>query len=219
MKMGKCVLVTGGSRGIGRATVNKFLDEGWSVITTSTSGEVDIDSPNLEVYMLDLSKPSSIDEFCIGLQDRQIHTLVNNAGIAGDFNELSLDTEILRQVLEVNLIRTAELTESMLKQHSELDQIINVSSSMGAFSESPMDGYVPSYRVSKAALNMYTRCLSAQNKGEKSVCAYEPGWVKTDMGGSDAPRLPGEPAEEIYRLVIDGFKTGGFYGPEGLRDW
>lgn len=214
------ILITGGSRGIGKAACQEFLKKGWKVVTSSTTGRLDFQDKNLTCFQLDLSVSASIQSFTTSIGEIQIRALLNNAGIVGDFYEKALKINTLRKVLEVNLIGLADLTDRLLGRINRGGCIINLSSGMGTFSEDIMDGWVPSYRISKAALNMYSRTLAAQLKPRGiQVCAYEPGWVKTDMGGDDASRDPAEVAVEIWNLLNDGFESGAFYGPDGRRNW
>ncbi|MCA9375415.1 SDR family NAD(P)-dependent oxidoreductase, partial [Candidatus Dojkabacteria bacterium] len=190
------------------------------VLTTSTSGKLDYKNQNLQNYQLDLSNSESIKAFVSQVHSMPLDVLVNNAGISGGFSEKLLDPKILRKVLEVNLIGLADLTNRLIGNIKPEGRIINISSGMGAFSEDIMDGWITSYRISKAALNMYSRTLAANLKSKDiEVCSYEPGWVKTDMGGKSAPREVSQPAEEIWNLVAHGFENGVFYGPTGKREW
>ena len=99
-------------------------------------------------------------------------------------------------------------------------RIVNLSSGMGSMGEwSP--GY-PAYRISKVSLNMVTRLLAAELKGENilvnSVC---PGWVRTDMGGSNANRSVEQGAYGPVRLATldDGGPTGRNYRDDKEIPW
>ena len=91
----------------------------------------------------------------------------------------------------------------------------------GSFSENMNDGYAPAYRISKAALNMYTHTRSKSLKEQNIILSsIDPGWVKTDMGGKEAQREPEEAAEDIYNLAIrDDIETGQFWRQGKKRSW
>ena len=99
-------------------------------------------------------------------------------------------------------------------------RVVNVSSGMGQLAE--MNGGCPGYRLSKAALNALTRILADELKGTgvkaNSVC---PGWVKTDMGGPDAPRTPEQGVQTIVWLATlsDEGPTGGFFRDKQPIPW
>jgi NAD(P)-dependent dehydrogenase (short-subunit alcohol dehydrogenase family) len=67
------------------------------------------------------------------------------------------------------------------------------------------------YKISKAALNMVTRCLAIRLDGQITVSSVHPGWVKTDMGGDDADIEPEEAAEDIFTLANSQVETGQFW--------
>jgi NAD(P)-dependent dehydrogenase (short-subunit alcohol dehydrogenase family) len=74
--------------------------------------------------------------------------------------------------------------------------------------------HYPAYKISKCALNMYMRTLAARLKHEGTniiVSSVHPGWVKTDMGGDEAPTTPEEAAENIYKLAVSRPETGQFW--------
>ncbi|MEQ1500389.1 MAG: SDR family NAD(P)-dependent oxidoreductase, partial [Parcubacteria group bacterium] len=112
----KILLITGASRGIGRATAQKFLDMGDFVIGTSTSGESALKHDNLVMVKLDLSKSESIKECVKNIEKlgKKIDILINNAGInVEDWEETVLDVSRLRETLEVNLIGMVDFTEQI----------------------------------------------------------------------------------------------------------
>lgn len=213
----KTVIITGTTRGIGRALANKFLKEGFKVIGTATSGKSDIKNPNFEIIRLDLTNSDSISKAANLIKEKadKIDILINNSGInLEDWDVVDMDIGILRKTLEVNLFGLIEFTEKLLPQISLDGQIVNTSSRMGSLSEDFTDNPAdcPSYRISKTALNMYTKTLAARlKKLGTTVSSVHPGWVKTDMGGEDAPRDPAEAAEEIFKLATTPHKTGMFW--------
>ena len=216
----KTVVITGISRGIGKATAEKFLNEGWRIIGISKTGNSPIQHHNLEVQKIDISKPESINVFIeqFNKSDVRIDVLINNAGISIDQGQ-SISMEILRKTLEVNLIGLIDLTEQLLPKINDGGYIINLSSGLGSLADATSGNY-PSYRISKVAVNMYTRTISARLIDRNiTVCSVDPGWVKTDMGGAGATRKPSEPAKEIYEMVTSKIDSGYFWHKGKKKSW
>lgn len=224
----KTIVITGVSRGIGRALAIKFLEEGWRVLGTSQSGSVDYSNDRLEIFKLDLADTASIEKCCDAMRDRggHIDALINNAGTLEDEDETRVIVDKLRKTLEVNLIGTIGFTERILAMMAKEARILNISSAAGSLNDDPEESHFPyhypAYKISKAALNMYTRTLSGRLKNEGSqitVSSVHPGWVKTDMGGEEAPLEPAEAASDIYDLLISGPESGQFWYKSRKYPW
>ena len=228
----KTVLITGIGRGIGRALAEKFLIESYRVIGTSTTGKVDFTHPNLVVHQLDLTVPESIDRCCADIakaiekSSQGIYILINNAGVMFDEDETSVVVDKLRKTLEVNLIGTIDFTEHIVPLMKKSGHIVSLSSSAGSLADtesiakSRFPYHYPAYKISKCALNMYTRSLALRLKHEDApaggadfitVSSINPGWVKTAIGGDDADLTPEQSAENIYKLAISKPETGQFW--------
>lgn len=217
----KQVLITGASRGIGRAAAEEFLAHSWSVVGTSRSGDRPFKHPDLHMARLDFLEPGSIEAFAktIVVEGAHFDALINNAGVSIDPASDSISIDALRKTLEVNLVGLIELTELVIPLIAEGGHIINLSSGLGSITGSPPT-YAPSYSISKVGVNMYTRILGERlRKKGITVSSMDPGWVKTDMGGSNAPREPVEAAREIYRLSTMPHETGHFWQQGRMRSW
>lgn len=223
----KTVLITGVSKGIGKSLTEKFLSEGWAVLGTYHDVEL---SPkeNLTLFPLDLNSTQSISECCAKIKNtnKRISILINNAGILADEEETTVMVDKLRVTLEVNLIGTIAFTESNLPILEESGHIINISSTAGSL-ERTLNGasghypnHYPAYKISKAALNMYTRTLAKRFKDKNfTVSSVHPGWVKTEMGGSEADISPEEAAKYIYEFALSHPETGGFWFKGEKVEW
>jgi NAD(P)-dependent dehydrogenase (short-subunit alcohol dehydrogenase family) len=217
----KKVLITGVSRGIGKATAEKFLDEDWQVLGTSTSGKAPIENSNLNLYQLDLLDSISIQAFFaeIDRAGERFEVLINNAGASFDRGARNVSIDNLRKTLEVNLIGLIDLTQKLLVHIDAGGHIINISSGSGSLTEFK-GSWAPAYSISKAALNMFTRILAHQLRSRNiTVSSLTPGWVRTDMGGPGAPRDPAEAAREIYDLAVSEVESGCFWSQGHKRAW
>jgi NAD(P)-dependent dehydrogenase (short-subunit alcohol dehydrogenase family) len=229
----KTVLITGIGRGIGKATADKFLAEGYFVIGTtynSKSAPAAATTANLKTYTLDLSDPASIKKCAdeIKSSGMKIDILINNSGIIADDGETTLIPEKLRTTLEVNLIGTADFTERLIPAMTKGGHIVFISSAAGSILD--MDDvmsshhpyFYPAYKISKAALNMYARTLATRLTHEKyavTVSCIHPGWVRTDMGGDEAPESPEDAAADIFATAISTPKTGQFWYKGKKQPW
>lgn len=221
----KTILITGGSRGIGKATVNHFLQNNWKVITTSTTGTLNFTDPNLEACKLQLEDSNSIEQLASTLINKghALDALLNNAwkAIQNEESSNNISSTFLTSMLVTNLVGTINLTQQLLPIINENGVIINVSSQLGSLK---VDwGYMaPAYRIAKAGLNMFTRNYYKNPEvisKDISVYSFDPGWVKTDMGGQEAPREPEEPAIELFNLVNSKLPSGKFYRGLEKIDW
>ena len=225
MEEQKIALVTGANRGIGRAVAERLAEQNCTVLVTSRSdaGKAVAESiiqkgGTAHFYQLDVSNPSSIDKL-MGAIDQdfgRIDILINNAGIHYDTyqNTMTADFAIVEEAWQVNTLgpwRTTKAAHNLLRRSAGA-RVVNVSSSSGSFADS-WPG-TPAYSVSKAALNMLTLKMAADLKPDgilvNAVC---PGWVRTDMGGAEAPRSPKEGASSVLwpAFIPDDGPTGGFF--------
>lgn len=226
----KNILITGISRGIGKALADKFLTEGHRVYGTVRKEEDCKNEDRLNVYALDLDDSFSISNCTkkIITDAQNIDILINNAGVLLDEDDTSLIPDKLRKTLEVNVIGTAEFTETVLPIISKGGHIINISSMAGSLSLSEDLGkthypyHYPAYKISKCALNMYTRTLDLRLNHEKRdiiVSSIHPGWVKTNIGGNEAPRTPQSAADSIFDFAMSKPQSGQFWSDGEKIPW
>jgi NAD(P)-dependent dehydrogenase (short-subunit alcohol dehydrogenase family) len=211
------ILITGTSQGIGHALTRLLLINGYSVIGTNTTGIDNINENNYKSFALDLSNLDSIDAFekKLRIENIKIDILINNAGIGPDLN-FDLPEEIsFQKTFDVNVTGTTFFTEQMLQYLNVGGKIINISSKMGSIDVCEKNDSV-AYRMSKAALNMYTKILSNRLEGKQFVASVHPGWVRTNISKSNINgRLsPEESAQKIFEFMSSDFKTGTFWNVE-----
>ena len=178
----KKVLVSGGTKGIGRAIVTKLLDEGYSVIATTrdkTKANI-LEHKNLTVENLDLSSKDSVSEFQGKVESFKPSILVNNAGVTKDNLFLRMSENDWTEVIETNLNGTYRLTKIFLKDmiKNKWGRIINIGSISGLMGNPGQTNYASS----KAALEGFTRSL-AKEIGSRNITVnlVSPGFINTDM--------------------------------------
>lgn len=192
--MSNTVLIIGASRGLGLGLAKQFASEGWQVIATvrdpERANELNAVA-NIRIEVLDIDDVASLDRLIQRLSGITLDVLYINAGIAGS-RTLSADTathEQVGQLFTTNAIAPVRLAKRMLPLVDPSNGVITfMSSIMGSVETGPGMG-MPLYGASKAALNHLTRTFVAE-LGEQTgltVLSMHPGWVKTDMGGAEAP--------------------------------
>lgn len=216
--MNKIAIVTGASKGIGLALSKQLLENNYKVIGSSRKGMIaSISHQNFESLPLDLSKRESINQFAnwIMLKGIKIDLLINNAGIGPDLDTLYPEETSFDQTFDVNVKGTVFFTESMIPYMKQKGKILNVSSKMGSIDYTNIADSI-AYRMSKSALNMYTKILSSRFDGTIKVAAIHPGWVKTTIAKSNvnARLSPKESADKIMKYIETQFKNGDFWDAE-----
>jgi len=217
-------LVSGASRGIGAEIARQLAaDYGFLVFAGARDpGDVE-EAEGIVPLELDVTKQDTVDaaQEQIGTDPGHLDALVNNAGIYGDpIGAADYDLDRAHEVLEVNTFGPWRLTEAFvpLLRRSDRPRIVNVSSGAGQLSD--MNGGRAAYRVSKAGLNALTRTLASDERWLK-VNTMCPGWVRTDMGGSAAPRSLEQGADTAVWLATlpDHGPTGGFFRDRKPIPW
>jgi NAD(P)-dependent dehydrogenase (short-subunit alcohol dehydrogenase family) len=213
----KIVLITGANSGIGNALAERLIAENYFVIGTSRNGKIEnISSENLFVVELDLTNQKSIENANTIIRNKfkGIDILVNNAGIAPDLDKIKPDLESLKLTFETNVFGLVSFTETILDFVSENGKILNISSIMATLNEvSKIDS--TAYRMSKSALNMYTKTLAARlNDKNINVNSIHPGWVQTKLSTEGAPLTTEFSANGIFKLIESEMETGTFWNAE-----
>lgn len=229
----RIALVTGANRGIGREVAFQIAKQGLVVLVgcrkhedgLRVKQEIEDRGGRADVITLDVTSNSSIKEAKTLILDvyGKLDVLVNNAGILidkGDFYATGWETVL--ETFETNVLGAFGLCQAFLPSMTEhnFGRIVNVSSGMGQLSE--MNQGYPAYRISKTALNAVTKMVSEEVKNKNikvnSVC---PGWVMTDMGGSNATRSVDKGAETIVwaALLPNEGPTGRFLRDKKEIEW
>src|SRR5262249_52207592 len=152
---------------------------------------------------LDVDRPETFDAFARALEG-SIDVLVNNAGIAGDDASLqALTSDTMEGVFGTNVIGPALLTKALLPplRRGRRKVVVNVSSSLGSLT-SALGGFSYAYCASKAALNMLTVLMHAElSRDGFTVVSLDPGWNRTDMGGTAAPLAPSDTVRAMVGIL------------------
>ena len=238
----KIALITGANKGLGFEISRQLGKLGMTIVIGSrdkkrglaAAEKLKADGIDAHSLIIDVTHEPSADraaEF-IGQEYGRLDILVNNAGIMENANHKASTTphDILRDVFDTNFFGAISVTQAMLPllRKSEAGRIVNMSSSLGSLTlqsdpNSPFaEMKVFDYDASKAALNSFTVHLAHELRDTpikvNSAC---PGWVKTDMGGPDAPGSVEEGADTpvwLATLPADG-PTGGFFNSRKPLPW
>ncbi|MCP3902773.1 MAG: SDR family oxidoreductase [Planctomycetes bacterium] len=220
----RCVLVTGANRGLGLEFARQYRAAGWNVIGTTRKPAAadELRATGAEVMQLDVTDAESIAKLARELAGRPIDLLINNAGVGSRTPTIEgLDAKSAERVLAVNLLGPMRVTSALLPnvRAGAGKQIVAISSGLGSIADNT-SGRWYGYRESKAGLNMFMRSLAAELRGEGFVCVVlSPGWVRTDMGGPEAPLSPKQSITGMRRVIdgLDAEKSGHFYGHDGAE--
>ncbi len=210
------MLITGANRGIGLETARQLAQRGFQIIVgardakSAANAVKDIQKAGGRAVFLplDVSDPAIIraaaKEF--SRQFQHLDVLINNAGIYPDKNVNILDVprERMVETFQTNTFGALEVTQAFLPylRKSVAPRVINVSSGYGQLDG--LSSNVPSYCLSKLALNGLTIMLAQALKGDRiAVNSMCPGWVRTDMGGANADRSVEEGADTAVWLAAD----------------
>jgi NAD(P)-dependent dehydrogenase (short-subunit alcohol dehydrogenase family) len=212
----QCILITGANRGIGLALARELLSKGHSVVAACRHPGESQELKQLEMIhhraitlvQMDVTSDAAVDgaSKMLGRECPALDILVNNAAIfpeEGNETLAEMNLQHFRDAFETNVVAVARVSRAFLPllQKAKNPRIVNISSGVGSISLKEDFSYY-AYATSKAALNMLTRAMAAELKPRRiCVVALSPGWVRTDMGGSNAPLSPEESARAITKTI------------------
>ncbi len=203
------VAITGANRGIGLELARQYLAKGATVFAGARRPEEAAELKALGegaliVAECDVSSDESVAKFAGAVGDAAIDLLINNAGVMGKSGPLArVDLDDALSTIAVNAVGALRVTKALLPAvaRSEGKKLLHVSSGMGSIGDNTSGGWY-GYRMSKAALNMASRSLAMDLKGQGIVSVViNPGWVQTDMGGPSASISVEESAKKIIARV------------------
>ncbi|MDR3370095.1 SDR family oxidoreductase [Rhodoferax sp.] len=215
------ILLVGASRGLGHAMAEEFVKRGWNVVGTvrgKTQTELhklaDRYPDQVTVEFADITDTNQLVALRDRLAQRRFDVLFVNAGTANQNQEATItevSTEEFVRVMVTNALspmRTIETLEGLVK---EKGLIGIMSSGQGSVANNEKGGHEV-YRGTKAALNMYMRSYAARHAdGARSLLLMAPGWIRTALGGENAPFTMEEAIPDIVNVVI------GKQGKPGLQ--
>ena len=222
------ILITGSNRGIGLEVAKQLGKKGNTVFITARNesdklktvlllSEMGIDCKG---YLLDIASMESIETFLKSF-DEDIDVLVNNAGVHLKGSPATIQKDVLLSSFGTNIMGPWYLTSQLIPKlaKSNNPKIINVTSGAGS-RVSQHHSPIPfsSYRITKLAINEYTRMLSQELPTWK-INAVCPGWVRTEMGGKNANSSVEEGADTITWLAEENEETGNFYRFRNIIPW
>jgi NAD(P)-dependent dehydrogenase (short-subunit alcohol dehydrogenase family) len=220
-------VITGAGRGIGFELAKQALAGGAQVtalarepLKAAKLQALHRDYPDtLKLLPADVTSDASIESLLRMLEDRAIDVLINNAGayLDDDANFERLPLQNVMDNFAINAVGPMRVTRALLPhlKKSKQPKLIHITSLMGSITDNQGGGSY-AYRMSKAALNMFAKSFSRDYPAITTLVIH-PGWVKTDMGGDNAPTLPSESASGILKVIVGSSpkKSGHFYDFEG----
>ena len=231
--MDNIAVITGANKGIGFEICRQLAQKGVMVILTARNEEKGnkasekLQNEGLDVVFcqMDVTSEQSVQQAADYVMRHfgKLGILVNNAGIGGDHDNLVLQANMdrIKTIVDTNTFGPLRVCKAfipiMLKDNH--GSIVNISSNMGALGN--MSSGAPGYRISKTALNAVTRMVASELKDTNIVInSMAPGWVRTDMGGSSAPRSVEEGSDTaVWLATTDNLPTGRFFQDKKELGW
>jgi short-subunit dehydrogenase len=218
----RLVVVTGASRGVGRATARSLVEvHGCNVVAVSRDAaglaslrtECGTRAEALETLPLDLAAPGGIAEVRRHLEGRRLHGLVNNAGllIKQDWGGWTMDD--LQRLFLLNAAVPLLLTQALSDRlgGDPVGHVVNIGS-MGGFQGSVKFPGLAGYSASKAAAANITECMAEELKDSAVRCnciclgAVDTAMLRVAFPGYTAPVGPDEVGRYVARFVMEGHK-------------
>ncbi|AHL76081.1 short-chain dehydrogenase [Stutzerimonas stutzeri] len=206
------VLIIGASRGLGLGLANAFAAQGWSVTATvrSQGAEALHSVPHVEIETLDITDGGSVDALAGRLSGRQFDVVFVNAGISGprvDRASAASDSDVAALFI-TNSVAPVRLAERLLDNVKPGGVLTFMSSIMGSVETGSGMG-MPLYGASKAALNHLVNSFAKALENGPTVLLMHPGWVRTEMGGDQAPLDVETSCRGMVQQVIHAIGQGG----------
>jgi NAD(P)-dependent dehydrogenase (short-subunit alcohol dehydrogenase family) len=233
------VLVTGANRGLGLEFARQYAADGWEVIATARQlkkseelRKLQEAHTNVKAQELDIASDESVQKLKDELDGKPVDVLILNSGVfpRGGQNIGQIGYEGWREAFETNVLGTMRVAEALLENVacSESKQIAAISTGMASLravqgGSVAQAGTSYQYRSTKTALNMAMSILAKEVEPRGiSVVMFDPGWVKTDMGGPHAQLTPEESIGGMRKVLAGDAMalSGKFLGYDGSpRPW
>lgn len=207
------ILIIAASRGLGHAMAAEFLEKGWNVVGTTRPVErrtrlhdlADKNRNRVEIETVDICEPEQIAALRARLSGRVFDILFVNAGTANTNPNESIgevSTEEFIRVMVTNALGPMRAVEA-LQDLVPADGLIGImSSGQGSIANNTSGGFEV-YRGSKSALNQYMRSYAARHAGDRrALLLMAPGWIRTELGGPDAPFSLEETIPDIVNVLL-----------------
>jgi NAD(P)-dependent dehydrogenase (short-subunit alcohol dehydrogenase family) len=214
------LLITGAGRGIGIEFARQYAEAGWDVIATvrDPAHAEALRALGVHTETLDMRDLAAVEAFPDRLGGAPLDLFIANAGItAARTIDTAAQAQAWSEVHAVNAVAPTLLATRLLPNVAAAGgKMIAISSRMGSIADSS-GGYL-GYRASKAALNAAWRTLALDWRSQPVALAMlHPGWVKTDMGGPNAPLAAQTSVAAMRRLIerLTPADSGAFLGHEG----
>lgn len=241
----KIAFISGANRGIGYITSKKLAEKGIKVIMGSRNldkgknavkdlAQLGFNTDLVQYDATDLDAPQKIYDY-INDKYKRLDILINNAGVllTGNLfvtNSSTVSDKDIKETFQTNLFGVISLTQKLLPliKKSEAGRIVNVSTILSSLTlhsakDSPISPAKEfAYNASKTALNAYTVHLANELKDTKiKVNSGHPGWVKTELGGPNAPTE----VEDSYKTSVqlatldENGPSGGLFHENDIIPW
>ncbi len=234
---GKIAVVTGANRGLGRGLTEALAERGFTVLMVCRNAEAgravedELKGRGLDVrlFVADMESAADIERLAgeVAADYDRVDVLVNNAAVNLDDEQTTIETmplEALERTLAVNVVGPFWMCRMFLPllRKSESGRVINYTSGLGRLGI-PRSNRMPSYSLSKTAINALTVLLAAEGQGDGIIVnSVDPGWVKTEMGGPGAQLELAEGIQAALHLATapaEELQTGCLYHQREILSW